>query len=163
MEHRHEVTFVLRRLLNMMRRLADSNMNTEGFVTPMQGRVIGYLKHHPGQEVFQRDLEREFQIRRSTASAILQTMEKAGLVRREPVPQDARLKKLMLTQRAESFSERFVREMANAEAMITQGVTQEELDMFFRVVGKFEQNLNAYMAQKGEMPRCEYRGEGKHD
>lgn len=163
MDHRHEVTFVLRRLSNMMRRLADTDMNADSFMTPMQGRVIGYLKHHPGQEVFQRDLEREFQIRRSTASAILQTMEKNGLLRRESVPQDARLKKLALTERAERFSERFMREMAKAESLITQGVTQEEMDAFFTVTEKFERNLNQYIAQRDDMPRRECRGEVKHD
>ena len=161
MENRREVTFAVRKLVNMIRRMAETGMGQDGQIAPMQGRVIGFTKHHATENVYQRDLEQEFQIRRSTATAILQSMEKNGLIRREPVPQDARLKKLVLTERAIAFNDRFMREMAHAEAVITQGVTQEELDMFFRVVAKFENNLNQNIGAAGEPARCDYRREEK--
>ena len=162
MEQRREVFFAVRNLLNMMRRMAESGMGQDGPMTPMQGRVIGFIKHHPAQNVYQRDLECEFQIRRSTATAILQTMEKNGLIRREPVPQDARLKKLVLTERAIAFSDRFMLEMARAEAVVTQGVTREELDMFFHAVAKFQNNLNQYVVTTGEPACCDW-GRKKND
>jgi hypothetical protein len=86
---RKEVSFAMRTLLNQMRRLSKPYLQHDGQVTPMQGRVIGFVSHHADQDVFQRDLERAFEIRRSTASAILQTMERDGLLTREPVPYDA--------------------------------------------------------------------------
>lgn len=160
MQPKREVTFVVRRLFNQIRRLADNSLPPEERVAPMQGRFIGYIKHHP-DNVYQRDLETEFQIRRSTASAILQTMESSGLIRREPVPQDARLKKLVLMPRAEAISDCFLREMARVEAMITKGVSVEELDAFFRVADKFENNLTTYTQESGGVERSARDGEGK--
>ncbi|HNW86984.1 MAG TPA: MarR family winged helix-turn-helix transcriptional regulator [Candidatus Limiplasma sp.] len=138
-----DVTFIIRKLFNQIRRLADANIRSS--VTPMQGRTIGYVKHHAG-DVFQRDLEREFQIRRSTASAMLQTMERDGLIRREAVKEDARLKKLVLTPQGEAFSDSFEREMERVEAVITRGVGKQELSAFYSVAAKFEHNLKAYAA-----------------
>ncbi|MDD3213243.1 MAG: MarR family winged helix-turn-helix transcriptional regulator [Eubacteriales bacterium] len=144
MVKKREVIFVSRMLLNQTRRLTERRMQQYRQITPMQGHVIGYVKHHP--EVYQRDLEKEFQIRRSTASAILQTMEKNDLIRREPVPHDARLKKLVLTPKAEAFSEQIEKAIASMEAVVTKGVSQEELDNYFATVEKFENNLKEYIA-----------------
>lgn len=160
MQSKREVTFVVRRLFNQIRRLADNNLPPEERAAPMQGRFIGYIKHHPGN-VYQRDLEAEFQIRRSTASTILQTMERNDLIRRESVVQDARLKKLVLTSRAEAYSDRFMREMARVEALITQGVSAEELAAFFTVAERFETNLATYMEGSGGAERPAGVEEGK--
>ena len=43
--------------------------------------------------MFQRDVEQVFSLSRSTATGILQQLEEKGLLRRESVPSDARLKK----------------------------------------------------------------------
>ena len=160
MDHQQDVTFVVRKLFNHIRRITDSDMPPEKRITPMQGRVIGFVKHHPGN-TYQRDLECEFQIRRSTASTILQTMEKADLIRREPVPQDARLKKLVLTPKAEAFDDYFLKKMKRVEAILAQGVSQDELDAFFRIASKFENNLKEYFGTCAEAPCRERNEEGK--
>lgn len=159
MEDKREVSFAVRRLLILMRRLAEGGLWTHGQGTPMQGRVIGYLTHNAGKDVYQRDLEREFQVRRSTASALLAAMEKNGMIRREPVPWDARLKRLVLTERAQAMHEHFKANMAHAEAVVTRGVTPEEMEAFFRVVDKFERNLNEYAATQAAEPWPHCRGE----
>jgi len=160
MQSKREVTFTVRRLFNQIRRLADNSLPPGERLAPMQGRFIGYIKHSTG-DVYQRDLETEFQIRRSTASAILQTMERNDLIRREPVVQDARLKKLVLTPRAEAYSDRFMLEMARVEALITQGVSTDELEAFFRVAGQFESNLAKYTGGNGGAERPARDVEGK--
>jgi DNA-binding MarR family transcriptional regulator len=161
MEQKKEVTFVVRMLFNQIRRLADCKVGMEQRITPMQARVIGYLVHHPQVDVYQRDLEREFQIRRSTASTILQTMEKGDLLTRVSVPQDARLKKIMPTQRAVDFSDHFQYQIREVEKAITQGVSQKELDDFFKLVTRFENNLKAYSASSGICVRPSGDGEDK--
>ena len=56
--------------------------------TPMHGWIIGYLYRHRDTPVFQRDIEREFSITRSTVTNILQLMERKGYIERRSVPQD---------------------------------------------------------------------------
>ena len=54
-------------------------------------------------DVYQKDIEEEFRIRKSTVTGILKLLEKNGFIRRESVPQDARLKRIVPTARAESL------------------------------------------------------------
>ena len=74
-------------------------------------------------------------------------MERDGLIRREAVPQDARLKKLVLTPKAEAFSAFFHQELTRVEALITSGISAEELDCFFRTAEKLDHNLSACVGE----------------
>ncbi len=141
MDEIREVGFAVRILSCRIRHYIEARMEGVESPTHMQGRVIGYLTRHEGQDVFQRDLESEFQIRRSTATAMLQVMEREGLITREPVARDARLKKLVLTQKARAQCERFGRRIQEMEAQVTRGVPQAELDQFFATMRKFMDNL----------------------
>ena len=78
--------------------LASRQEAGNGDMTMMQGWIIGYLYRNQKKEIFQKDLEAEFSIARSTATGILQLMEKKGYLMRQSVPNDARLKKLVLTE-----------------------------------------------------------------
>lgn len=96
--------------------------------------------------MFQRDIEAEFQIRRSTASEVLQAMEGGGLLRREPVGYDARLKKIVLTDYAQEIRKQLGEQVERIESLLTEGFTQEEIDRFFSYVERFNANLEKYGA-----------------
>lgn len=139
MEGRRHVGGKLHMLSNLIHRRLDENMPPE--VTGAHGRIIGFLSRNSDRDVFQRDVEAEFHLRRSTASGILQLMEKNGLIRREPVAYDARLKKLVLTPKAIALNAGIRERIDALEARITSGVTEEELAQFFTIVEKFRKNL----------------------
>ena len=84
----------------------------DSHVTGMLGMIIHYLAVADGDR-FQKDVETQFRFRRSTATGILQLMEQHGLLRREPVPQDGRLKRLVLTDKALALDAR-IRERLRA-------------------------------------------------
>ena len=110
--------------------------------TPMQGRITKYLYENADKgDLFQRDLEQYFSIRRSTATGILNLMEHSGLLCRESVDYDARLKKLVLTERGREYHLRFSRHIAETEALMSRGLTAEELECFFSVMEKIRANL----------------------
>lgn len=94
----NELSLELYALGNVMwRRLGEHMRKAElSDVTPMHATIIAYLEEHG--ETFQRDLENEFQVNRSTITKIVQVMERKGYIRREEVPQDKRLKRLVLTE-----------------------------------------------------------------
>ena len=71
-------------------------------VTGANAWIIGYIsdKTDNNEDVFQKDLESCFEITRSTASKVVNLMVEKGLIERQSVPWDARLKKLVLTDRA---------------------------------------------------------------
>lgn len=110
-------------------------------VTGTHGWVIAYLYHHQDQDMYQKDIEEEFSIRRSTATAILQRMEKNGLIIRRSVAHDARLKKLELTEKAIKVQEQIDLEIAAFEKKLVNGLTEEEIEIFYKIADKLKRNL----------------------
>lgn len=111
-------------------------------ITEMQMHIIDYLYRHQEEDVFQRDLEEALSVRRSSISRFLAAMEKKGLLQRESVRQDARLKKLTLTSAAIADHEQGIRQIQRIEDMIARGLSTQELQAFYQVLLKIKQNLS---------------------
>lgn len=136
------IGFELRALTIMIKRKMESLPTpSDTPLTGIQLWAIGYLYHHQDEDVFQRDLETLFSIRRSTATAILQVMEKNDLIRREPVEHDARLKKLILTDKAINAHTRATENINLLEKTLTNGISEDELAAFFCTIDKLKKNL----------------------
>ena len=103
----------------------------------MQAMIVHHLIIHEKQgDIFQKDLENAFQMRRSTATGILQLMEQHGIIRREPVEHDGRLKRLVLTEQARAMDEYITERMQQMEQLLRQGITEDELKGWFAVCEK---------------------------
>ncbi len=109
--------------------------------TGKNGWIIGFLVEHQGEDIFQKDIENRFSIRRSTVSNMLGLMEKKGYVRRVSVESDARLKKLVPTQKALDIHRKMMEALERKEQSLREGITQEDLDTFFRVLDKIQHNI----------------------
>ena len=118
-----------------------------GKLTGVQFWMLNFLFRNAGKDIFQRDVETEFKIRRSTATEILKSMESAGLIRRVPVGCDARLKKIELTGYADEVRRQLQAQVERAEREMTRGFTEEELDAFFDYVARFQKNLSQMEGQ----------------
>lgn len=145
MESRNKsMGFRLKSVNNMIRRSLDTRFAEDGFteVCGMQGPMIGYIyDQSKTQDIFQRDIERDFKIRRSTATVMLQNLEQKGFIERESVKHDARLKKIVLTEKAIEQN-RMIRDKIDAfNEDIEAGITPEEKQEFFRILDKIEKNL----------------------
>ncbi|MCI2001239.1 MAG: MarR family transcriptional regulator [Clostridia bacterium] len=111
MERRRQVCFVLKEVGNLIRRKIDrerkKECNNECMGrTAIQRWIIDFIFTNRDKDIFQKDLEKEFSIRRSTATSVLKKMEKKGMIVRSPSEHDARLKKIQLTpQSAENYIE----------------------------------------------------------
>ena len=109
--------------------------------TEMQGMLLGFLCHNRDQEIFQKDLEEAFYIRRSTASRLLKRLEEEGFVMRCSVSRDARLKQVMATPKAEALNQQIASRITQVEAALTKGIGAEELQQFMMTIAKMKQNL----------------------
>ena len=65
-----------------------------------QGMMIGYIMDNQGQNIFQKDIEAEFHLSGATVTNMLKSLEKKGYIVRTPMENDARLKRIELTQKA---------------------------------------------------------------
>ena len=110
-------------------------------ITGTHGWIIGYLADHEDTDIYQRDLEREFGISRSTTSKMLALMESKGLVMREKVLSDDRLKKIVLTDKARLVAEKISLDNANTESKLTEGFSQEELAVFESYLERMLHNI----------------------
>ena len=141
--HPRHIGFELRQVANIIRREIDNAVGKRNIekLTGMQGRLIGYLCHNGEKEIFQRDIEAEFSIRRSTATTMLQTMEKHGLIKRAPVEYDARLKRILPTDIAVTRHKIFEEEINRVENQVLNGITKKEAETLLSILNKIKNNL----------------------
>ena len=92
-------------------------------------------------DVFQKDLEKEFDLKRSSVSLLLNNMEKSDLIQRVPVAEDARLKKIILTEKAMILNEKISMAINSVENKLSENITLEEINVFYRVLDKIRNNL----------------------
>ena len=82
--------------------------------------------------MFQKDLEDEFDIRRSSVTQVIQLLERDGLIVRESVQRDARLKKLVLTEKAIRIQEVMNEKIRELESQMQKDISEELLITFSR-------------------------------
>ena len=134
---------ILRRIIllaNCISRALDS-LHAEYSISGTNARILSYLAAHDGEEVFQRDIEEVFDIRRSTVSKIVQLMEQKELLVRESVDGDARLKRLVLTDKARRINVITLSELNAFEAHITSRLTPDEIRTLCRLLDKIDLTL----------------------
>ncbi|CAI2667403.1 hypothetical protein AKUH1B302M_14380 [Apilactobacillus kunkeei] len=95
-------------------------------LTSMQMSVIDFLTLFKDQEMFQKDIEHEFNIRRSTASTLLKRMEDKGLIRRVESNKDARQKQVILTDLSVQYEDDIQKFMVETQQQIHSFLSDEE-------------------------------------
>lgn len=89
----------------------------------------------------QRDIEKKFSIRRSTASHMLQLMEKNGYIRRISAPDDARMKKLIITEKGIEAQRRMKDRLCRFEDLFQSNITPEDLQYLKKLFKQLEENI----------------------
>lgn len=136
------VGFEIRVLSNLIYRRINQMSAQEGeTLTANQDWVLHFLIQSQGRDIMQRDIEKEFSIRRSTASRTLRLMERNGYIRREPVSYDARMKKLVVTEKGAEARERMIDRLNRFEAELQSGISRDELNQLTRTIRKLEENI----------------------
>lgn len=129
-------------LSHKLKKRMNANMQNLG-ITGVQSRVMHYIlvKCDDGP-VFQRDVESAFGLSRSTATGILQLMEKNGLILRESVASDARLKSLIPTERAARLDAQVMEYLHQTEQCLTRGMSSAQLTQFLETAALMSVNLD---------------------
>lgn len=143
MERKLTVAYEIRTLSNLIRRRVLQMLPPppEKMLTDMQRHVIDFLYSHQDSDVYQKDIEEWFFIRRSTASRLLKTLEEKEIITRTSVSHDARLKKLCLTPAALEKENEIREKITQAEKTIESGLTEEEIEQFIEIAEKMKKYL----------------------
>ena len=78
---------------------------------------------------------------RSTVTNILQLMERKGYIERRSVPQDARLKQLVLTEEGVRFHENTILSFKQTDDYVASLLTEEENAELLRLLNKLRDAL----------------------
>lgn len=128
------------KLSNKIRRKIDAS-SSHGELSGAQGKALHFILAQTNN-VFQKDIEEEFGLRPPTATELLKKMERDGLIRREAVSYDARLKRIIATEKALRYKEQVISDLENLENELTRGIDAGDLKVFFRVMDKMFGNLS---------------------
>ncbi len=109
-------------------------------LTGTNGFIIMYLAKakHP---VYQKDIELEFGITRSTASKVLTLMEKKDLITRQNVESDARLRQILLTPKAFDLTKKVLSQIDAFEKGLLKGFSDDEVNTLISLLKRVNDNL----------------------
>lgn len=112
-------------------------------MTGTNGNIILYLSDNSDKDIFQKDIQEHFVVTRSTMSKVLSLMEKKGLIERKSVTYDSRLKKIVLTEKANNLCNSIRAELDKFDDIMTQGFSKQELAQFYSFIDRVKNNINS--------------------
>lgn len=111
-------------------------------LTAAQGNLLSFiLLEEKTNKLYQKDVEKEFDLRPSTATELLQALEKKELIRRISDEEDGRYKILRATEKAQCIREELLVEIQKKDAILTEGISAGELECFKRTAEHMLHNL----------------------
>lgn len=139
----NSIGYETKALNQLIQRRMVARLSAEGIdtVTVMHSWIIGYLNNNRDKSIYQKDIESEFAISRSTVTNILKLMEKKGYIARVSVEEDARLKKIILTERGVELNSFITRTIKLNEAELNTLISNEERETFLKLIRKLRKKL----------------------
>ncbi|HJA11759.1 MAG TPA: MarR family winged helix-turn-helix transcriptional regulator [Candidatus Mediterraneibacter merdipullorum] len=148
----HDVGRLINTLSHQLKRQMCLDECEDSLTTNMQRLVLHYILFESlKRDIYQKDVEKEFQIRRSTATGTLQILEKNGFIVREPVERDARLKKLTPTKKAVGVREHILENIRYIEKLLAGGIPEEKLAVCREVLEQMSENLSGDEKRREEI------------
>ena len=103
--------------------------------------MIGYIMDNQGQNIFQKDIEAMFFLSGATVTNMLKSLEKNGYIVRTPMENDARLKRIELTQKALDHEIRVRENIMVIEEAMHEGFSKEEFNMMLGFLDRVIDNM----------------------
>ena len=113
-------------------------------LTNVIGWTIGFIckRNCEGIETYQKDIEKEFKISRSTATELLQNMEQHGYLYREVSTIDNRLKRIVLTEKSIELQKNVFNTLDGVDTKMLNGFSESEKEMLFSFLARIQKNLD---------------------
>ena len=125
-----------------MRRTTTEPLQTQNSCR-MLLRALGFM-----EGCTQLDLVRCTHLKPPTVSVTLKKLEENGLVRRVADEHDLRAIRVYLTDKGKALNESTVERLKQGEAILMEGVTEEEQEYLLRVLTKMRDNILREMGEE---------------
>lgn len=111
-------------------------------ITGIQAKIINFLFIESSKrDIFQKDIEERFNIRRSSVTSVLNLMEKNGYIERVCDLSDARYKKIILKEKGLELSSIVTQLIEEVENSLSDTLTAEEYDIFINLIDKLSNKI----------------------
>lgn len=132
---------MVNQISNRLRRRSKKAQEILG-ITGAKGNILDYiLVESEKRNVYQKEIEKEFGLRPSTATEVLKDLEKRQLIVRIADDKDGRLKRIVFTERAEEIRSLLRKNIEQSEAVLLRGISQKDQEHFMRIAKQMLQNL----------------------
>jgi len=128
-------------LSKRIRRKLDNGTSKYG-ITGVQSRILGFISHNSEKrDIFQKDIEEELDIRRSSVTSVLQLMEKNGYIERRSVSKDARLKKMIITEKGIEVQRNVWNLIQELEKSLIDELSEKELEVLVSLIDRLSNKI----------------------
>ena len=107
-----------------------------------QLKIINYILMHENENVCQKDLELETNLKKASITGCLDSLAERDLIKRVQADDDKRKNYIVLTDKATAYKNEFYQREIDLNNWIVENISKEELDTFFDVIRKIKENVN---------------------
>lgn len=131
---------LIKKLDKVFKQNFDQELERVG-LTFSQMRVLRFIEDNPNTKITQKDISKELDIQHSTTIGLLKRMQEKGLVTVVVDEDNRRCRNIFLTSKAEEISCEMERGRTIMENRIVASFTEEEKEIFYRLLNKAIDNL----------------------
>ena len=131
---------LIKKLDKVFKQNFDQELERVG-LTFSQMRVLRFLEDNPNTKITQKDISKELDIQHSTTIGLLKRMQEKGLVTVVVDEDNRRGRNIFLTSKAEEISCEMERGRTIMENRVVASFTEEEKEIFYRLLNKAIDNL----------------------
>lgn len=121
-------------------RMEIERANDSSNLTHVQIRLLVFL-YKSEKPIYQKDIEQYLRIRRSSATQMLNVLERNGYIVRVIAKHDARLKEIQITDSTLLLIDVLEAHMNNTECMLRKNIDESDLSVFFKVLDQLKENI----------------------
>lgn len=144
------IGFLVHDVSRMRRTLFDQAMKPLG-ITRSQWWVLSQLSRHARSGMLQTELARDLDVGKVTVGGLIDRLEIAGYVLRQPEKTDRRAKRIMITERGYGILKEMVAVGRKLNDIILAGLTPEAVAQAEQALETMKENIRGAVAEKDEV------------
>ena len=129
------IGFLVKQINNVFEKELNERLKDIG-ITSSQCAVLDYLFHTSKEEVSQRDVEKNLNLKNPTVTGILRRLDEKGYILCVPNAHDKRKKNIYLTEKAYDIQRRMEADRRKLDRELTRGLTKREVEALRKNIAK---------------------------
>ena len=134
------IGFLVKQINNVFEKELNERLKDIG-ITSSQCAVLDYLFHTSKEEVSQRDVEKNLNLKNPTVTGILRRLDEKGYILCVPNAHDNRKKNIYLTEKAYDIQRRMEADRRKLDRELTRGLTKREVEALRKNLEKLLYNI----------------------